>query len=175
MEGLYNPHYSDINQIYYSLYLDSISCTSAGIWYLERESRFFGIKELIRRLGGIINKILFKLDGMLYDTKENMRKILHEKEDLLIELFFQYEEIEKIYTEEDKFYRENLFEFYRNKYYYSSFFSFSERKICMANMNEIQILLRKKFFQYCDKYYRIRNNFFEINNYIIKIKKLFNI
>ena len=82
--------------------------------------------------------------------------------------------IEKSYTEEDKFYRENLFEFYRNKYYYSSIFSFSQRKICMDNMNEIQILLSKKFFQYCDNY-GIRNNFFEINNYIIKIKKLFNI
>ena len=113
----------------------------------------------------------------IYDmkNKENIQKILHEKEELLIDLFFQYEEIEKNYTEDDKFVRENLFEFYKKKYKNCSYFSFSKMKFLMDTMNDIQAQLRKKFFQYCDKYCQIRNNFFEINNYIIKIKKLFNI
>ena len=175
MEGLTNPYYSDIKQILYPLYRYMDKCSLAGMWHLQRESRFFGIKELIIRLGGIINKISLKLDCIEYENKENVKKILLEKEELLIELFFQYEEIEKNYTEDDKFFRENLFEFYKKKYKNCSYFSFSKMKFLMYTMNDIQAQLRKKFFQYCDKYCQIRNNFFEINNYIIKIKKLFNI
>ena len=175
MEGLTNPYYSDINKILYPIYDYMTFCSLAGMWHLQRESRFFGIKELIIRLGGIINKILLKLDCIEYENKENIQKILHEKEELLIELFYQYEEIEKNYTENDKYFRENLFEFYKEKYENCSYFSFSKMKFLMETMNDIQELLRQKFFQYCDKYCQIRNNFFEINNYIIKIKKLFNI
>ena len=50
---------------------------------------------------------------MEYENKENMKKILHEKEEFWIELFFQNEEIEKNYTEDGKFFRKNLFEFIR--------------------------------------------------------------
>ena len=146
MEGLKNPYYSDINQILYPIYSYEANCCLAEMWHLQRESRFFGIKELIIRLGGIINKILLKLDCIEYENKENMKKILHEKEELLIELFFQYEEIEKNYTEDDKFFRENLFEFYKKKYDNCSYFSFSEMKFLMDTMNDIQIQLRKKFF-----------------------------
>ena len=128
MEGISNPYYSDLKQIYYPLEIDSAFCTCIGIWYVEREARFFGIKELIIRLGGIINKLLFKLDNMVYENKENMKKILQEKEESLIELYTQFEEIEKNFTEDDKFFRENLFEFYRRKYYNLSIFSFSEKK-----------------------------------------------
>ena len=175
MEGLSNPYRSDINKILYPLYLGWTWCTAIGIWYLEREARFFGIKELIIKLGGIINKILLKLDSMAYENKDNMKKTLQEKEELLIELFFQFEEIEKNYTADDKFYRENLFAFYKEKYADLSIFSFSEKKLLMDAMNEIQTKLRNNFFLNCEKYYQIRNKFFEINNYIIKIKKLFNI
>ena len=112
MEGLSNPYYSDIKEIYYPLNLNKAFCSYAGIWYLEREARFFGIKEIIIKLGGIINKLLFKLDSMVEENKEITKKLLQEKEELLIELIFQFEEIEKKYTEEDKYFRENLFEFY---------------------------------------------------------------
>ena len=175
MESLSNPYYSDIKEIYYPLHLNHNFCSSAGIWYLEREARFFGIKEIIIKLGGIINKLLFKLDSMVEENKEITKKLLQEKEELLIELIFQFEEIEKKYTEEDKYFREDLFEFYAIKYRNLSIFSFLEKKVLMDAMNEIQTQLRKTFFLYVDKYYQIRNNFFEINNYIIKVKRLFNI
>ena len=175
MEGLSNPYYSDIKEIYYPLNLNKAFCSSAGIWYLEREARFFGIKEIIIKLGGIINKLLFKLDSMVEENKEITKKLKQKKEELLIELIFQFEEIEKKYTEEDKYFREDLFEFYAIKYRNLSIFSFLEKKVLMDAMNEIQTQLRKTFFLYVDKYYQIRNNFFEINNYIIKVKRLFNI
>ena len=165
MEGLSNPYYSDIKEIYYPLNLNKAFCSSAGIWYLEREARFFGIKEIIIKLGGIINKLLFKLDSMVEENKEITKKLLQEKEELLIELIFQFEEIEKKYTEEDKYFREDLFEFYAIKYRNLSIFSFLEKKVLMDAMNEIQTQLRKTFFLYVDKYYQIRNNFFEINNH----------
>ena len=148
MEGLSNPYYSDIKEIYYPLNLNKAFCSSAGIWYLERE---------------------------VEENKEITKKLLQEKEELLIELIFQFEEIEKKYTEEDKYFREDLFEFYAIKYRNLSIFSFLEKKVLMDAMNEIQTQLRKTFFLYVDKYYQIRNNFFEINNYIIKVKRLFNI
>ena len=159
MEGLSNPYYSDIKEIYYPLNLNKAFCSSAGIWYLEREARFFGIKEIIIKLGGIINKLLFKLDSMVEENKEITKKLLQEKEELLIELIFQFEEIEKKYTEEDKYFREDLFEFYAIKYRNLSIFSFLEKKVLMDAMNEIQTQLRKTFFLYVDKYYQIRNNF----------------
>ena len=112
---------------------------------------------------------------MVEENKEITKKLLQEKEELLIELIFQFEEIEKKYTEEDKYFREDLFEFYAIKYRNLSIFSFLEKKVLMDAMNEIQTQLRKTFFLYVDKYYQIRNNFFEINNYIIKVKRLFNI
>ena len=42
-------------------------------------------------------------------------------------------------------------------------------------MIDIQKLLKKKFEDFCKQYYNIRNEFFEINDYLLKIKKLFNI
>lgn len=41
-------------------------------------------------------------------------------------------------------------------------------------MFEIQILLKDKFDDFCEAYYNIRNEFFKINNYIIKFKQLIN-
>ena len=42
---------------------------------------------------------------------------------------------------------------------------------CMLN---IQRLLKHKFDNFRDDYDNLRNEFFQINNYIIKIKKLLN-
>ena len=41
-------------------------------------------------------------------------------------------------------------------------------------MLNIQLLLKQKFDDFRDSYDNLRNEFFEINNYIIKIKKLLN-
>lgn len=73
-----------------------------------------------------------------------------------------------------KFYREELFETYRNKYLSTSFFSFADKKIYLSSMVEIQISLKDKFDDFCEAYYNIRNDFFQINNYIIKFKQLIN-
>ena len=41
-----------------------------------------------------------------------------------------------------------------------------------AIMNNIQIIIRDKFFDFRQRYFAIRNSFFDINQYIIKIKKI---
>ena len=39
---------------------------------------------------------------------------------------------------------------------------------------DLQILLRNKFFDFFDNYYALINKFIDLNNYIIKVKLLFN-
>ena len=97
------------------------------------------------------------------------------KKDNLEDLLQKYKEKEKNYIETDKFYREELFVFYRIKYNNTSEFAFSESKMYLSIMNDIQSILRDKFLSFVNDYNDIRNAFFDINNYIIKIKKLFNI
>ena len=97
------------------------------------------------------------------------------KKNMLADLSQKYKEKEKNYIEADKFYREELFIFYRIKYNNTSEFAFSESKMYLSIMNDIQSLLRDKFRGFLNDYQDIRNSFFDINNYIIKIKKLFDI
>ena len=42
-------------------------------------------------------------------------------------------------------------------------------------MTHIQLLLKARFDDFCHDYIKIWDKFFDINKYIIKIKKLFNI
>lgn len=42
-------------------------------------------------------------------------------------------------------------------------------------MNDIQCILKEKFLYFYDDYTKILNEFFELNNYFIKIKVLYNI
>ena len=90
-----------------------------------------------------------------YENKENMKKILQEKEELLIELFFQYQEIEKNFTEDDKFFRENLFESYKKKYDNLSIFYSFEKKFLMDTMNDIQIQLKKNLFNIATNMFKL--------------------
>ena len=103
-----------------------------------------------------------------YENKENMKKILQEKEELLIELFFQYQEIEKNFTEDDKFFRENLFESYKKKYDNLSIFYSFEKKFLMDTMNDIQIQLKKNLFNIATNMFKLEIIFSRL---IIIIKK----
>ena len=174
MEGLINPEWSDLDPIYI-IWKDEPSCATTGIWFVEREYRIFGIKEKIKNLEGIIDKIMNVLKNITYDNKENLFESIQTKKKMLEDLLLQYNKLEKNYIEFDKYYRQTLFKFYSYKYYYSPLFAFKEKRTYLSIMNDIQILIKKEFESFCDNYYIIRNSFFDINNYIIKVKKLFNI
>ena len=173
MEGLINPKWSDLN-IPYFIWKDYPICCVAGIQFIEEESRIFGIKEKIVQLDGIANNIINSLANISDGNKDNLLTDIKNKKKLLADLLIKYNEIEKKFIEEDKFYREELFETYRNKYLSTSFFSFADKKIYLSSMVEIQISLKDKFDDFCEAYYNIRNDFFQINNYIIKFKQLIN-
>ena len=174
MEDLVNPLFSDLPD-YYPIYENEVRCCAQGIWFGEREHKHFDIKGKIEKLDGIINNIMNKLNNISYDNKENLFDTMTTKKNMLADLSQKYKEKEKNYIEADKFYREELFIFYRIKYNNTSEFAFSESKMYLSIMNDIQSLLRDKFRGFLNDYQDIRNSFFDINNYIIKIKKLFDI
>ena len=174
MEDLVNPLFSDLPD-YYPIYENKVRCCAQGIWFVEREHKHFDIKRKIEKLDGIINNIMNKLNNISYDNKENLFDTMTTKKNMLADLSQKYKEKEKNYIEADKFYREELFIFYRIKYNNTSEFAFSESKMYLSIMNDIQSLLRDKFRGFLNDYQDIRNSFFDINNYIIKIKKLFDI
>ena len=102
-------------------------------------------------------------------------KIIKQKQDCLKGLSTKYKDIKNKFIENDIYYREKLFEFYRNCYHNASTFAFSEKKKYLSIMNDIQWILKEKFLNFLDDYTIILKEFFEINNYFIKIKKLYNI
>ena len=172
MEDLINPEWSDLN-INYSIFKDEIICCVAGIVFVENESKHFDIRNKIKKLEEVINNSIIQIKNVSYENKESLIENMNEKKAMLENLLNKYEELEKNFTETDQYYRENLFKFYSNKYDHTSIFSFSERKLLLSVMNEIQILLKKKFDDFLYDYFNLRNAFFDINNYIIKVKKLF--
>ena len=175
MEGLINPNQSDLKNIHYFLWLDELICCVEGIWYIEHEETNFGIENKIQRLDEIINHIVYALDNISYDDKPNLIKTIRTKQNSLSDLLKRYREIKQKYIDFDFYYREKLFEEYKTKYFNASFFVFTEKKLCMSVMNDIKICLKKKFDDFLLNYFDLRNSFFDINNYILKIKKLFNI
>ena len=174
MEGLINPKRSDLN-IPYFIFDDYSICDVAGIKFVEKESQKFGIKEKIEKLDLIVDNIINKLENLSSENKESFISNIKNKKNILKDLLSKYRAIEKKYIEDDQFYRENLFEFYKNKYDVAPLFSFADKRLYFASMIDIQILLKKKFEDFCEQYYNIRNEFFEINDYLLKIKKLFKI
>ena len=93
----------------------------------------------------------------------------------LAKLASKYTEISRNFFENDAFYREYLFEHYNKKYNNSHLLDFAERRTCLSVMNGIQILMKEKCTEFCNEYNNIRDSFFGINNFIVKVKKLFNI
>ena len=115
-----------------------------------------------------------KLKDIKSDNKENIIDVICEKQNLLKNILQKYKEIKEKYIEYDEFYRKKLFEFYKNEYHKIIFDIFKKKKyfsICI----DVQILLRNKFFDFFNNYYTLINQFIDINNYIIKVKILFNI
>lgn len=172
MEELINPYWSDLDTDY-PLFLNETICGVHGIFVVEREYLNFNIKDKIKKLDQIIDNVIIKLANIAYENKDNLLETIKEKKNTLANLVTKFDYLQKNYTELDKFYREDLFEFYKSKYDDSSIFSFSERKKYLTIMNEIQLLLKKNFDTYLNDYFRLRNTFFEINNYLIKVKILF--
>ena len=151
MEDLVNPLFSDLPH-YYPIYENEFICCVQGIWFVEREQNHFDIKGKIKKLDGIINNIMNKLNNISYDNKENLFDTMTTKKNILADLLQKYKEKEKNYIEADKFYREELFEFYRIKYNNTSELAFSESKMYLSIMNDIQSLLRDKFRGFLNDY-----------------------
>ena len=78
--------------------------------------------------------------------------------------------MEKEYIEFDKYYRKKLFNFYRNRYLDASLLAFREEKLYMSIMNHIQDIVRNKFCEFCENYCDLMDNFYEMNDFIIKLK-----
>ena len=93
---------------------------------------------------------------------------------MLKELLSQFEEIKHTYLENDNYYGNKVFEFYKAKYYETTLLLFFQRNHYISIMNEIQVLLYKKFKELCQDYVKIRDDFFEINEFVIRIIKFFN-
>ena len=175
MEGLVNPNEYDLNRIKYVLWIDQPLCSVDGIWYVEHEESNFGIEEKIKKLDEIINYILNALNDISYNDKENLVNTLKTKKNLLSDLLKRYQKNKKTFIEFDSYYRENVFQEYKEKYLDAWLFSFSEKKMCLTVTNDIQRRLKERFYDFLYDYFDLRDSFFAINNYILKIKKLFNI
>jgi hypothetical protein len=157
------------------IWKDVTECSVWGIWFVEREPMFFGIEDKISKLDEIIKKVLDRIKTLSEDNKDYFINTIKIKQNHLAELASKYREISKKFIENDAFYREYLFELYKKKYNNSHLLDFAERRTCLNVMNGIQILMKEKFTEYCNEYNNIRDSFFGINNFIIKVKKLFNI
>ena len=175
MEGLVNPNEYDLNRIRYVLWIDQPLCSVDGIWYVEHEESNFGIEEKIKKLDEIFNYILNALNDISYNDKENLVNTLKTKKNLLSDLLKRYQKNKKTFIEFDSYYRENVFQEYKEKYLDASLFSFSEKKMCLTVTNDIQRRLKERFYDFLYDYFDLRDSFFAINNYILKVKKLFNI
>ena len=175
MEGLIDPYNFEFEQISYIIYKDEARCSIKGIWFVEREPYNFNIKEKINKLNEIIDNFLNKLiNEPNQETKKNHIKMLEEKKSILTDLLNQYNELENNYIEFDKYNREQLFEFYKMEYERTWIFEFAKRKMYMAIMLNIQMIIKNKFNEFFNTYKKIRESFFRINNFIINIKKLYN-
>ncbi len=178
MEDLVNPYDSDIKNRRYTIFNDGDHCSIDGIWFVETESQSwrFNLKDKINKLDTIINNFLNKLDDdPEQENRENLIKMLKEKKCMLADLLTQFNNIEKDYIEFDKYHREELFQFYRDKYQYAWIFDFTEKSMYLSIMKNIEIIIRDKFNEFCKTYLKIRETFFKINTYIIKLKKLYNV
>ena len=176
MEDIQKINQSLINaEISYHILPNEIYISYCPKYFVTCEKNIFGIEDKIKKLSVIIDNIIKKLDVISYENKKDLIETLETKKNKLQELLVNYNDIVKKYLDIDNYYRDNLFEFYRDKYYNSSFFAFSEKRNYLSIMTHIQLLLKARFDDFCHDYIKIWDKFFDINKYIIKIKKLFNI
>lgn len=173
MEDLINPYWSDILEEKYCFWTDERFLSCQGIDFVEGENKHFDLEGKINTLIKKIDEILERLNKSTFDNKNEHIKAINTKKNDLQKLLLKYEDIKQSFIQTDKLYRDDFFEFYNRKYERTALFAFSERKY-LDIMNEIQHLLYNKFMEFGNEYFNIRNSFFVMNSYIIKIKKLFN-
>ena len=152
------------------IWKDVTEWSVGGIWFVEREPMFFGIEDKDTKLDEIIKKVLDRIKTLSEDNKDYFINTIN-----LAKLASKYTEISRNFFENDAFYREYLFELYNKKYNNSHLLDFAERRTCLSVINGIQILMKEKCTEFCNEYNNIRDSFFGINNFIVKVKKLFNI
>ena len=177
MEGIAYPYpYDlDIKLISYFIFQDEILCTVDGICFIQNENNHFGLEDKIEKLAPIINDTLNKLKDINDSNKECYIKEVKKKQDYLNKLPGKFKQIKQKFIEYDDYYRKNLIEYYRKKYDDTWAFNISERKKYLSIGVDIQMILRDKFFDFLNDYYSIVDSFIGINNYILKVKRLFNI
>jgi hypothetical protein len=173
MEDLINK--KGIDKLCLEIYTEDPFCSITGICFIQDEDTYFGIEQRVEQLDKIIDVILLRLNEIEDSSKENIIKIIHEKKNQLNEIRVKFREAKKQYLENDKYYRKELFEFYLRKYQFADIFAFAEKKKYMAIMIEVQKILNAKFIEFRDEYVNLINSLCKINNYILKIKNLFNI
>ena len=173
MEGITNPYSSDL-EVDFLIYTEEIFCSSSGSRFIRFEHRGFDLETKIKELDSIIISVLKKMQDIKYDNKKDIVNNINIKHNLLKNLLKKFKEIKQRYNEYDEYYQ-NLIETYGKEYNNISIFDFCQRRKYIELSIHVQKLLVDKFSEFCNDYYIIRNEFFESNNYIIKIKKLFNI
>ena len=170
MEGIINTYKSN-PKVHYTIFKDYMLCSLDGIWFIEHES--FQLEKKIEKLEPIIIKVLGELKNIDFDNKKNIIDAIYEKKDLLKDILIKVKEIKKQYLEYDNFYRIKLFEYYKKEYKNIIFDIFKKQKYLSIGI-DIQILLKNKFFDFFNNYVTLIDKFIDINNYIYKVKILFN-
>ena len=174
MKELVNPYWSDLDTDY-PLFLGEAISPVYGIYIVENEHSNYNLIGKVQKLDEIIDDVIGKLNKITFENKDNLIDTIKIKKNTLANIISKYEEMVKNFKEIDKIYRVELFEFYKAKYENASFFAFSERNKYLSIMNDIQLLIKKGYDSFIYDYYQLRNSFFEINKYIIKVKILFQI
>ena len=171
MEDIENPYWTDLNKVQQNVFWNWKIINTGRKEFVLNEHKNFDLAGKIVKLDTIIDDILNKLKKEKYEYMDELVNKIKENKKLLKELLVKYNEIKEKYLQFDKFYNE-LFYFHLDSLIAKNIGD--EWTRFTAIMNNIQIIMRDKFFDFRQRYFAIRNSFFDINQYIIKIKKMFN-
>ena len=171
MEDIENPYWTDLNNVHQDVFWNWKTISEEGKRFVKNEHKKFDLAGKIVKLDAIIDDVLNKLKNEKYECKEELINNITEKKKLLKNLLDNYNDAKEKYLQYDEFYS-NLFYSYLLRY--ADVYFMDEETRFTAIMNNIQTLLRDKFSDFSQSYFTIRNSFFEANNYIIKVRKLFN-
>ena len=171
MEDIVNPYWNDLNEVHQYVYWNSKIIDIDGYLFVTNEYNEFDLAGKIVKLDLIIDDVLSKLKDENYEYKEELINNTKERKKFLKELLVNYNDAKEKYLQFDEFYRD-LFDFYLDNFFANGLTD--EQTRFTEIMNNIQVLIRDKFFEFRQSYFTIRNSFFEVNKYIIKVRKLFN-
>ena len=171
MEDIENPYLIDLNKVQQNVFWNWKIINTGRKEFVLNEHKNFDLAWKIVKLDTTIDDILNKLKKQKYEFIDELVNKIKENKKLLKELLVKYNEIKEKYLQFDKFYND-LFDFRLDIFIAKGIGD--ELTRFTAIMNNIQIIMRDKFFDFRQRYFAIRNSFFDINQYIIKIKKMFN-